>query len=263
MTNPGPVDGSPLLDAPHSACRRRGSRADGRTVRDRGRRPPTARSSSWARGSRTGTHEADALIQRSEIRQRRVGVEEEQRLAEGRAPDRQLVRPLLVVVPQTIPSPPSTACRRGSAMPVSDAFVVGEDWISEHYFTTDATKQSFHAQGDRTPQGRGTPRRTDDDAADAVHRSTRRARAGASSPLDDGDDETTPTGPSSSRRSSSRGPRLPHRRVRRSTSDGPVTCVSSPGLDGAAPLASSHAQPAETVDDLLAKDGRHALDALR
>ncbi len=31
-------------------------------------------------------------------------------------------------------------------MPASDAIVVGEDWISEHYFTTDATKQSFQAR---------------------------------------------------------------------------------------------------------------------
>ena len=31
-------------------------------------------------------------------------------------------------------------------MSVSDAILIGEDWISEHYFTTDATSQSFHAQ---------------------------------------------------------------------------------------------------------------------
>ena len=31
-------------------------------------------------------------------------------------------------------------------MSVSDAIVIGEDWISEHYFTTDATSQSFHAR---------------------------------------------------------------------------------------------------------------------
>ncbi|WP_241228112.1 class I SAM-dependent DNA methyltransferase [Actinobaculum sp. 352] len=31
-------------------------------------------------------------------------------------------------------------------MTVSDALVVGEDWISEHYFTTDATKESFLAR---------------------------------------------------------------------------------------------------------------------
>ena len=28
----------------------------------------------------------------------------------------------------------------------SDAFVVGEDWISEHYFNTESTKQSFAAR---------------------------------------------------------------------------------------------------------------------
>lgn len=31
-------------------------------------------------------------------------------------------------------------------MPISDALIVGEDWISEHYFTTDATKESFQAR---------------------------------------------------------------------------------------------------------------------
>ncbi|MBI9114981.1 class I SAM-dependent DNA methyltransferase [Sanguibacter suaedae] len=31
-------------------------------------------------------------------------------------------------------------------MAASDALVIGEDWISEHYFTTDATKESFQAK---------------------------------------------------------------------------------------------------------------------
>ena len=31
-------------------------------------------------------------------------------------------------------------------MASSDAFVIGEDWISEHYFTTDAKSQSFQAK---------------------------------------------------------------------------------------------------------------------
>ena len=31
-------------------------------------------------------------------------------------------------------------------MASSDAIVVGEDWISEHYFTTDATNESFQAE---------------------------------------------------------------------------------------------------------------------
>src|SRR4051794_27068897 len=31
-------------------------------------------------------------------------------------------------------------------MPDSDAIMLGEDWISEYYFTTDAKKQSFQAR---------------------------------------------------------------------------------------------------------------------
>ncbi len=31
-------------------------------------------------------------------------------------------------------------------MPSSDAILLGEDFISEHFFTTDATSQSFQAR---------------------------------------------------------------------------------------------------------------------
>ncbi len=31
-------------------------------------------------------------------------------------------------------------------MPSYDSIVVGEDWISEHYFTTDSTKESFQGK---------------------------------------------------------------------------------------------------------------------
>ncbi|SDD20545.1 Type III restriction enzyme, res subunit [Sanguibacter gelidistatuariae] len=44
--------------------------------------------------------EAGALIQRNELRQHRVRVEQERELVEAMNPDRQLVRPLVVVVPQ-------------------------------------------------------------------------------------------------------------------------------------------------------------------
>src|SRR3954466_10542610 len=33
----------------------------------------------------------------------------------------------------------------GGLMAGSDAILIGEDWISEHFFTTDATSQSFQA----------------------------------------------------------------------------------------------------------------------
>ncbi len=43
--------------------------------------------------------EADALIQRSAVKQQRSGVRQERELVAAMAPDRQLVRPLVVVVP--------------------------------------------------------------------------------------------------------------------------------------------------------------------
>ena len=89
--------------------------------------------------------EADALIQRNELRQRRVSVQKEEEIAARMVPERQLVRPLLVVVPADHP----VAGRRdrgGVVMAASDALIVGEDWISEHYFTTDAKSESFQAK---------------------------------------------------------------------------------------------------------------------
>lgn len=59
----------------------------------------TARVAEWSRRASAWEDEADALIQRQEIKQRRVSVAEERRIAAEMAPDRQLIRPLLVVVP--------------------------------------------------------------------------------------------------------------------------------------------------------------------
>jgi superfamily II DNA or RNA helicase len=53
----------------------------------------------WSRRTADWTHEADALIQRSELQRRRLSVDEEQAVAARMTPERQLIRPLLVVVP--------------------------------------------------------------------------------------------------------------------------------------------------------------------
>jgi hypothetical protein len=47
--------------------------------------------------------EADVLIQRSELRQRRISVQEEWDIAARMVPERQLIRPLLIVVPRDHP----------------------------------------------------------------------------------------------------------------------------------------------------------------
>ena len=61
-------------------------------------RAARARLEAWQQRASTWVDASDALVQRSEIKRRRVGVEAEERLAAGMTPDRQLVRPLLVVV---------------------------------------------------------------------------------------------------------------------------------------------------------------------
>jgi len=53
----------------------------------------------WSRRAADWTHEADALIQRADLKQRRISIEDEQAIAARMAPERQLVRPLLAVVP--------------------------------------------------------------------------------------------------------------------------------------------------------------------
>ena len=47
--------------------------------------------------------DADALIQRKDLVQRRVSVQKEKEIADRMVPERQLVRPLLVVVPADHP----------------------------------------------------------------------------------------------------------------------------------------------------------------
>ena len=63
----------------------------------------TGRVAEWSRRVTDWTVEADALIQRSALRQRRVSVQEEKAIAARMVPERQLVRPLLIVVSQDHP----------------------------------------------------------------------------------------------------------------------------------------------------------------
>lgn len=72
-----------------------------RTVFDAAAQDVDRRVQSWSARLRRWDEEADALAQRREVRQRREWVAEEQELVRAMAPDRQLVRPLLVVVPET------------------------------------------------------------------------------------------------------------------------------------------------------------------
>lgn len=133
------------------------------------------------------------------------------------------------------------------ATAVSDAILVAEEWISEHYFTTDVKKESFTA--------RVLARRKDWDAR--KDESTPRTRLSAarrdllselSSLSRDTDASTT----------SALNDRLAailgyHDIGRAAELQGPVTFVRSAGLDDPV-LAIVDARPAGTVEDLVAKD---------
>ncbi len=94
-------------------------------------------------------------------------------------------------------------------MPVSDAFVVGESWISEHYFTTDATSQSFHARViERRKAWDAEESTTSRDRFTEARGGLERAYVGLTA---DGDEGTTAERHRQGERRARLDPRLPHR----------------------------------------------------
>jgi hypothetical protein len=101
-SNPGPVAGIETL-RPLIAYAVRSAAAEMTAVFAAAQDAITDRVAEWSRRVTDWTVEADALIQRSELRQRRVSVQEEQAIAARMVPERQLIRPLLIVVSQDHP----------------------------------------------------------------------------------------------------------------------------------------------------------------
>lgn len=138
-------------------------------------------------------------------------------------------------------------------MPVSDALMVGEAWISEHYFTTDATKQSF--------QARVVERRKAWDE-DKEHGTTRTRFTAARGGLLNALVNLVPdqTDGLSDLYASLRTV-LGYDRAGLTTEvDGPVSRVAATGMSGSVPLAIVHAIAVESVEDLLAKDAKTLLE---
>ena len=147
-------------------------------------------------------------------------------------------------------------------MAVSDALVVGEDWISEHYFTTDAKAESFAARvRERRQAWDAEAKPTDGTAPVATTRSRFLAERGRLESLLaelPGEDEA----PSAAALAAADELDAVLRQVLGFvpgelvlTESGPVTFVSPIGTEGAAPTALLHARPAATIESLLAKDG--------
>ena len=147
-------------------------------------------------------------------------------------------------------------------MSASDAILVGEGWISDHYFTTDARSQSFQANViDRRKawdaeekEGRSTPRSKFTGARAQLV--TDLARLGASLTGDEATDDARPDAAEIAPTVHERlieilglhGHGLRHDRI------GPVERIFAPGITEHAPLVLLLAQPAATVEELIAKD---------
>ena len=148
-------------------------------------------------------------------------------------------------------------------MAASDALVVGEDWISEHYFTTDAVKESFLARVlERRKEWEALEKPADPNAAPMpTPRSRFRSERShleellAALPADDADSLTGATLEAAEQLDALMREILGFSSAEyRLTERGPVTLVRPVGDEGPAPLALLRARPVTAVEDLLVKD---------
>ena len=102
MSNPGPVAGTerlrPLIARASAEAKTAMASVFGvaeKAIRERVEK--------WSQRTADWTHEADVLIQRKELDQRRISIRKEEEMATAMAPERQLVRPLLLVMPADLP----------------------------------------------------------------------------------------------------------------------------------------------------------------
>ncbi|OLO59953.1 restriction endonuclease subunit M [Actinomyces oris] len=148
-------------------------------------------------------------------------------------------------------------------MAVSDALVVGEDWISEHYFTTDATKESFLARVlERRKEWEALEKPADPGTTSTpTPRSRFRSERSrleellAVLPADDAGSLTGAALEAAGELDALLREILGFTSSEyRLTERGSVTLVRPVGDEGPAPLALLRARPVTTVEDLLVKD---------
>ena len=140
----------------------------------------------------------------------------------------------------------------------SDALILGEDFISEHYFTTDAKAQSFQARVLERRKAWETARDEDQPSARSRYLTQRTALAKTYISLAENADADTLTALYEQVREI-----LGYTNALRweTERDGPVLRVRTRALSGAAPLVIIEAQGA--LDDLLAKDEKTLLEVFR
>ncbi|MFY1654008.1 class I SAM-dependent DNA methyltransferase [Solwaraspora sp. WMMB762] len=145
----------------------------------------------------------------------------------------------------------------------SDAILVGEGWISEHYFTTEAKGESFRAEVKKrrdawdaeAKEGRPTPRSRFTEARQTLETELATLAelldpAASAEPLDGrtADDVAATVHERLIDVLELTGHGLVVRR------DGPLLRISSPGITDRAPLVVVSARPVAAVEELLARD---------
>jgi superfamily II DNA or RNA helicase len=102
LSNPGPVDTANLSTyVRHAVGEAEKTMAQ---VFEAAARSADRRVQEWSARVNVWEQAADSLAQRLELKQRRLSVDEERRLAAGMAPDRRLIRPLVLVLPADTPA---------------------------------------------------------------------------------------------------------------------------------------------------------------
>ena len=142
-------------------------------------------------------------------------------------------------------------------MAVSDAFVVGEDWISEHYFTTDARSESFHGKVlERRKAWKDAETETPLTRFSAARAGLERAFAAVSP--EEGAQPRSNTAADRRAVAELYKDLLTILEFRTGEfllkTEGPLTAVSTPGISDAPPLVVVAARPVATVEDVFAKD---------
>jgi hypothetical protein len=157
-------------------------------------------------------------------------------------------------------------------MSVSDAILVGEGWISEHYFTTDATKESFRAKvlerrkawDAEADEQRPTPRSRFTEARQELE-----ADLAKLTELTDVEADLGATDP----RTVSDAVASIYERIigilelrehgLAVRQEGPLLRVSAPGIFNQSPLVVVLAQPVGAVEDVIAKDVQTLAEPVR
>lgn len=132
-----------------------------------------------------------------------------------------------------------------------EAIIIGEGWLSEHYFTTDAKSQSFHAKA--------LARRKEWDEQDADGTPSVRARFSAIraqlesrlATLESGSDDLAIRKEVYQPLREALGFNGGGYRLKQ---EGPLIRVTQPGLSDGSPFVIIECRPVDTLEDLLAKD---------